>query len=95
MASIRSFVWNAWASNAARMMWAAFVSRDSPIMAALALGFQYGAPRPVKAGMKVTPALSLMEVAIFSVSAAFVMMPRLSRSHCIAAPAMKIDPSRA
>jgi len=41
-----------------------------PIIAPVALGFQYGAPRPAKAEIKVTPPLSSTEFAKFSISEA-------------------------
>src|SRR5438309_11211053 len=60
-----------------------------------AYGSHQGAPRPVRAGTKTTPPVSGTEAAIGPASDAASMRCRPSRSHWIAAPVMKIDPSNA
>ena len=58
-----------------------------------AYGSQYGEPRPVNAGTKVTPPVSGTLAASGPVSAASSMMLIPSRIHWIAAPVTKIAPS--
>ena len=60
-----------------------------------ASGSHAGAPSPVSAGTKYTPSLDSSDVAIDSLSGAFSSRPSPSRSHCTAAPAMKIPASSA
>ena len=64
-------------------------------MAPLAYMSQYGAKRPEKAGTKNAPPESSTSEAIASVSAALLMIFRLSRSHCTAAPVIAMEPSSA
>ena len=71
------------------------VPRVSPTIVPRAYGSQYGAPRPTNAGTKYTPPVSGTDSASRSVSAAFAISPRPSRSHCTAAPAMNTLPSSA
>jgi len=56
---------------------------------------QWGAPSPTKAGTKYTPPLSGTEAASCSDSAEVAITWRPSRSHWMAAPVMKMLPSRA
>jgi hypothetical protein len=95
MASISSALWNAIASSAARAMCARFVPRVMPTSVPRARGSQYGAPRPDNAGTKNAPPLSGTLAANASTSLERSMMPSPSRSHWIAAPAMKTLPSSA
>ena len=59
----------------------------------LALGFQYGAPSPVKAGTKNKLSSLLAFLYNLSVSLESFINFKLSRSHCMAEPATKILPS--
>ncbi len=95
MASISSALWKAIASRVARARCARVVPRVIPTIAPRACGSQYGAPSPESAGTKYTPAASGTLPASASISEALPMMPRPSRSHWIAAPAMKTLPSSA
>ena len=58
MACSSAALWKAMLSSAARAMCATVLPRDRPTMAPRASGFQYGAPRPVKAGTTITPPAS-------------------------------------
>ena len=82
-------------SSAARAMWATVLPRVRPTMAPRASAFQYGAPRPVKAGTNITPPASgtLSASACTSPLARIACSP--SRSHCTTAPPMKTLPSSA
>ena len=60
-----------------------------------AVGSHHGLPSPVRAGTNVTPPLSGTDAASGPISAAASMMPSPSRSHWIAAPETKADPSSA
>ncbi len=60
-----------------------------------AYGSQCGVPSPVNAGTKAMPPLSGTDAASASTAGAESMIPRLSRSHCTAAPVMKMLPSSA
>ena len=83
------------ASSVARTRCARVVPPLSPVISPRVLGCQCGAPIPASAGTKMTPPLSGTDSASTSVSALSAMMPSPSRSHCTAAPAVKIDPSSA
>ena len=83
------------ASSAARAKCARVVPRVRPTIVPRAFGSQSGAPSPTNAGTKYTPSLLASERANPSVSLLWAMMPRPSRSHCTAAPAMKMDASSA
>ena len=76
-------------------MWAAVVPRVRPVMRPRASGRQCGAPSPASAGTNTSSPESLTLFARASMSEAFSMRPRPSRSHCTAAPAMKALPSSA
>ena len=76
-------------------MWATVVPRVRPTMAPRASGFQYGAPRPVKAGTNITPPLSGTLSASACTSLLALIAFRPSRSHCTTAPPMKTLPSSA
>jgi hypothetical protein len=95
MASSTSAVPYVMASSAARTRWARVLPRESPTMVPRASGSQWGAPSPTNAGTKYTPPLSSIERARASDSGAVDTSPSPSRTHCTAAPAMKMDPSRA
>ena len=95
MVSSTSRLWYAMASRAARARCARVVPRVSPTMVPRAYGSQCGAPSPTKAGTRYTPPVSGTDSASACVSAACVMTPRPSRSHCTAAPAMNTLPSSA
>ena len=95
MASVMSRTWKAIASTQARASWARPAPRVSPVTMPRARGSHHGLPRPVRAGTKVTPPLSGTEAASGPTSAAVEMMPSPSRSHWIAAPETKADPSSA
>jgi hypothetical protein len=82
-------------SSTARAMWARVVPPVMPESRPLAPGRQCGAPSPARAGTKVTPSLWGTLAAKASISLALLMMPRPSRSHCTAAPAMNAEPSKA
>src|SRR3954468_13131894 len=82
-------------STTARVRCARPVPRVMPTIVPRAYGSQYGDPRPVNAGTHTTPSVSSTDAASGPASAAFVMMPRPSRSHWIAAPVTKIAPSYA
>ncbi|MNV66184.1 hypothetical protein D3C71_1589260 [compost metagenome] len=58
-------------------------------------GFQYGAPRPVKAGTIITPPESGTLCASDSTSLLVEMARSPSRSHCTTAPPTKTLPSMA
>ena len=93
--AIRSWVWCAIASRAARATWARPVAKLRPEMAPLASGRQCGAPRPLCAGTICTPPLSGTDRASASVSAELPSSPRSSRSHLTRLPATNIEPSSA
>ena len=76
-------------------MCALVLNRDSPTIAPRASERQYGANNPENAGTKYTPPLSATWRASVSLSAAPLMMPSWSRSHCTAEPVTAIEPSRA
>src|SRR5688572_32315839 len=95
IASSTSFVEYAIASSDARARCARPVPRVRPTIVPRALASQCGAPSPTSAGTKYTPPVFSTLRASGSVSAAASMIPRPSRSHCTAAPAMKIDASSA
>jgi len=95
IAPIRSAVWNAMLSSAARARCAAVVPRVTPTIAPLAAGSQWGAPSPANAGTIVTPPLSGTRAARASTSEEREMSPRPSRSHWTTAPPTKTLPSRA
>ena len=95
MASVMSRTWNAIASTQARAIWARPAPRVRPVMMPRAWGSHHGLPSPVRAGTKVTPPLSGTEAASGPTSAADEMMPSPSRSHWIAAPDTKAEPSSA
>ncbi len=82
-------------SSAARAMCATVLPRVRPTMAPRASACQYGAPRPVKAGTKITPPASGTLSARPCTSPLPLMACRPSRSHCTTAPPMKTLPSRA
>src|SRR3954447_556270 len=82
-------------STTARVRCARPVPRVMPTIVPRAYGSQYGDPSPVNAGTHTTPSVSSTDAASGPASAAFVMMPRPSRSHWIAAPVTKIAPSYA
>ena len=67
--------------------------RVIPTIVPRAYGSQYGEPRPVSAGTKYTPPVSGTLCARACVSDACEMIPSPSRSHWIAAPVTKIEPS--
>lgn len=69
--------------------------RVMPVIVPRAYWFQYGAPRPVKAGTTYTPPVSATERASASEAAASGMSFSSSLSHCTAAPAVNTLPSRA
>ena len=71
------------------------VPRVMPMIMPRACGSQCGAPRPVSAGTKTTPSVSVTVAAIAAVSAAEPTIWSPSRSHCTAAPVTKIAPSSA
>ena len=71
------------------------VRRVSPNIAPLAYMSQCGAPSPANAGTTITPSASGTFVAKYSASAGVSRIFSPSRSHCIAAPAMNMLPSRA
>src|SRR6218665_2129899 len=60
-------------SSAARAIWASVLPRVRPVMLPRASGFQYGAPRPVKAGTIITPPASGTLCASASIPALLVM----------------------
>ena len=93
IACVRSSVWKATDSSAARARCAPLVSSVSPHISPRAAGSQCGAPRPTKAGTRYTPWSSGTAAAAVAVSPALPMTLRPSRSHFTAAPAMKIEPS--
>ena len=95
MASVMSRTWKAMASTQARASWALPVPRVMPVMMPRAAGSHQGLPRPVSAGTKVTPPLSPTDSASGPTSAALSMSPSPSRSHWMAAPETKVDPSSA
>ena len=95
MASVMSRTWNAIASTQARAIWALPAPRVRPVTMPRAVGSHQGLPRPVRAGTKMTPPLSGTDAASGPTSAAASMMPSPSRSHWIAAPETKAEPSRA
>ena len=95
MASVMSRTWNAMASTQATAIWARPVPRVRPVMTPRARGSHHGLPRPVSAGTKVTPPLSGTDAASGPTSAAASMMPSPSRSHWMAAPDTKAEPSSA
>ena len=94
MASVMSRTWKAMASTQARAIWARPAPRVRPVTMPRAAGSHHGLPSPVRAGTKVTPPLSPTDSARVPASAASSMMPR-SRSHPMAAPETKVDPSSA
>ena len=83
------------ASSAARTMCARPVPRVMPTMVPRLYMSQYGAPSPVNAGTRNTPAVSGTLSAICSLSAAFLISFISSRSHCTVAPPMNTLPSSA
>ena len=95
MASVMSRTWNAMPSTHARARWARPTPRVRPVTMPRARGSHHGLPRPVSAGTKVTPPLSGTDAASGPTSAAEEMMPSPSRSHWMAAPETKVDPSSA
>ena len=88
-------LWNAMLSSAARAMCATVVPRVMPTMAPRTSAFQYGAPRPVKAGTKTTPPASGTLSARPCTWPLAEMALSPSRSHCTTAPPMKTLPSSA
>ncbi len=76
-------------------MCARVVPRVSPRSAPRAYGSQYGEPSPVNAGTNTTSPVSGTLAASGSTSDAASMIPRPSRSHWIAAPVTKMEPSSA
>ena len=64
-----------------------------PTIVPRAYGSHHGEPSPVNAGTTYTPPESATDAASGPISAASRMTPRPSRSHCTAAPVMKIAPS--
>ncbi len=82
-------------SSAARAMCATVLPRVRPTMAPRASAFQYGAPRPVKAGTNITPPASGTLSARRCTSPLAWMACSPSRSHCTTAPPMKTLPSMA
>ncbi len=95
MASVMSRTWKAIASTQARARCARLVPRVMPVTVPRAAGSHWGLPSPVSAGTKTTPPLSGTEAANGPTSAAFSMMPSPSRSHWMAAPETKAEPSSA
>ncbi len=95
MASVMSRTWKAIASTQARAIWARPAPRVRPVTMPRARGSHHGLPRPVRAGTKVTPPLSGTDAASGPTSAADAMMPSPSRSHWMAAPDTKAEPSSA
>ena len=95
MASVMSRTWKAMASTQARAIWARPAPRVRPVMMPRASGSHQGLPKPVSAGTKVTPPLSGTDPASGPMSAAVSMMPSPSRSHWMAAPLTKVEPSSA
>ncbi len=95
MASVMSRTWKAIASTQARASWARPAPRVMPVTMPRAVGSHCGLPSPVSAGTKVTPPLSGTDAASGPTSAASSMMPSPSRSHWMAAPETKADPSSA
>ena len=95
MACSSAALWNAMLSSAARAMCATVLPRVRPTIAPRASAFQYGAPRPVKAGTNITPPASgtLSARACTSPLPWIALSP--SRSHCTTAPPMKTLPSSA
>jgi hypothetical protein len=80
-------------SSAARAMCATFVPRVRPVIVPRASGFQYGAPRPVKAGTTITPPASGTLSASDCTSVLLLIACRPSRSHCTTAPPTNTLPS--
>ena len=76
-------------------MCATVLPRVKPTMAPRASAFQYGAPRPVKAGTNITPPASGTVAASPCISLLPVMARRPSRNHCTTAPPMNTLPSSA
>jgi len=95
MASVMSRTWKAMASTVARAICARPTPRVIPVTMPRASGSHHGLPRPVSAGTNTTPPLSGTEAASGPVSAAASMTPSPSRSHWMAAPETKADPSSA
>ena len=83
------------ASTVARARCARVVPRVSPMIVPRACGSHHGAPSPARAGTNTTPPLLGTEAASGPVSAAFSMIPRPSRSHWMADPDTKTEPSSA
>ncbi len=95
MASVMSRTWNAIASTQARASCARPAPRVRPVTRPRAWGSHHGLPRPVRAGTKVTPPLSGTDEARGPTSSTEETMPRPSRSHWMAAPDTKVEPSSA
>ena len=95
MASVMSRTWKAIASTQARASWARPAPRVRPVTMPRAAGSHHGLPSPVSAGTKVTPPLSGTDAASGPDLGRRAMMPSPSRSHWIAAPDTKADPSSA
>jgi hypothetical protein len=93
IASSSAALWKAIDSSAARAMWPSVEPRVRPTIVPRASGFQYGAPRPVKAGTNITPPLSGTLSASLPTSPLAVIARSPSRSHCTTAPPMKTLPS--
>ena len=93
--SVTSRTSKAMASRVARTRWARVVPRVRPRIVPRACGSQCGAPSPVSAGTNTTPSVLSTEAAISAVLPAESMIPSPSRSHWIAAPVTKIEPSSA
>ena len=81
--------------DAPRELGAAGTPRVRPVMMPRASGSHCGLPSPVSAGTNVTPPLSGTDAARGPAPAAFVMMPRPSRNHWMAAPETNAEPSSA
>ena len=95
IASIRSRVWYATLSSAARANSAGPELRTSPNIAPRASASHHGAPSPVNAGTRYTCWAGSAAAANPPASAAAPITPSPSRNHCTAAPATKIAPSSA
>ena len=80
-------------SSAARAMCATVVPRVSPVMVPRASAFQYGAPKPVKAGTIITPPASGTLSASDCTSALPLIALSPSRSHWTTAPPTNTLPS--
>ena len=95
IASVMSRTWNAIASTQARASWARPGAAGEAGDDAARLGIPPRAAEPGERGDEVTPPLSGTEAARGPTSAADEMMPSPSRSHWMAAPETKAEPSSA